>query len=523
MGKLLKLVEHKCSSESVEDLRLHYIVVIARTVILVEHTGKQEKNRNNIQKRRANLYYPSAARVGSASLSGTPGHPTRHDTNSIMAAAVFCPQCLLNPYFFLPTATSFIMARALGVPLSFILVLFICVLFVFRRITGVNQAPANLDEYPDKHLIKANLSNSGRALGALFEPPLQTSGRYIIDNTGARFKLVSVNWYGASDKYFIPGGLDVQHRSTIATAIRKNGFNSVRLPYADEMVRRNPLINSTLLAANADLVGSTALEVYHAVVESLTSAGLAVIVNNHITQNRWCCDANLCDTLWYNTYLGPFCRIRQSESEWVENWVAVMRTHVKNPFVVGADLRNEVRSPTGRLMWNQWAKAAEEAANALLMLQPNWLMIVEGVQSANDLSGARSRPVELPVPNRLVYSSHIYAWSGWGSLNPNSKRSYSAFAEEMQYNWAWLLDENIAPVWVGEFGAPHIPSKGDMNYWKHLMRFLEEKDADFGYWAINPRKPDKNEEESYSLFEDDWKTYIYDYRTYDMARLAKKK
>lgn len=440
-----------------------------------------------------------------------------------MAALAFCPQCLLNPYFFFPTATSFIMAKALGVPLSFVLILAICVYFVYQRITGINQDPANLDDYPDKHMIKANLSNSDSAFGTLFEPPLQTSGRYILDKTGARFKLASVNWYGASDKFFIPGGLDVQHRSTIARAIRKHGFNSVRLPYADEMVRKNPLINSTLLTANADLVGSTALQVYHAVVESLTDAGLAVIVNNHITQNRWCCDGNLCDTLWFNTHLGPFCRVRQSESEWIENWLTIMRPHVNNPFVVGADLRNEVRSPKGRLMWNQWATAAEEVANALLMLQPDWLMIVEGVQSANDLSGARSRPIELPVPNKLVYSSHVYAWSGWGSLNPNSKRSYPSFVEEMQYNWAWLLDENIAPVWVGEFGAPHHPNKGDLNYWKHLMQFLEEKDADFGYWAINPRKPEMNEEESYSLFEDDWQTYIYDYRTYDMARLAKRK
>jgi endoglucanase len=53
-----------------------------------------------------------------------------------------------------------------------------------------------------------------------------------------------------------------------------------------------------------------------------------------------------------------------------------------------------------------------------------------------------------------------------------------------------------------------------------LIEFLEETDADFGYWAINPRKPDKNEIETYSLFEDDWISLIYDYRTHDMARLS---
>ena len=440
-----------------------------------------------------------------------------------MAALAICPQCLFTPYLSIPTVTLFIMAKALGVPLSFLLIFAIFFYFAYQRITGVNQEPANLADYPDKHTIKANLTNTDWALGSLFQPPLYTSGRYILDKSGARFKLVSVNWYGASDKFFIPGGLDVQHRSDIARAIRKHGFNSVRLPYADEMVTKNPLINSTLLTANADLVGSTALEIYHAVVESITEAGLAVIVNNHITQARWCCDGNPCDTIWLNTHLGPFCRVSQSESQWVENWLTIMRPHVNNPFVVGADLRNEVRSLKGRLLWNDWATAAEEAAGALLTLQPNWLMVVEGVQSANDLSGARERPVQLSVPNRLVYSSHVYAWSGWGSLNPNSKRTYASFATEMQYNWAWLLDDNIAPVWVGEFGAPHEPNKGDMNYWNHLIQFLEETDADFGYWAINPRKPDKNEIETYSLFEDDWISLIYDYRIHDMARLSRQK
>ena len=35
----------------------------------------RELNRNNIQGRRAHLYHPRTARVGTTSLSGTPGHP----------------------------------------------------------------------------------------------------------------------------------------------------------------------------------------------------------------------------------------------------------------------------------------------------------------------------------------------------------------------------------------------------------------------------------------------------------------
>ena len=53
------------------------------------------------------------------------------------------------------------------------------------------------------------------------------------------------------------------------------------------------------------------------------------------------------------------------------------------------------------------------------------------------------------------------------------------------------------------------------------MRYLEAVDADFGYWAINPRKPHDNESETYSLAEDDWKTPILDYRLHDLVRLMR--
>jgi hypothetical protein len=73
---------------------------------------------------------------------------------------------------------------------------------------------------------------------------------------------------------------------------------------------------------------------------------------------------------------------------------------------LGADLRNEPRGIY--CPWSTWAPAAEEASEALLEMQPNWLMFVEGIASANDCSGARKRPIKLTIPDRVVYSSHVY-------------------------------------------------------------------------------------------------------------------
>lgn len=360
-----------------------------------------------------------------------------------------------------------------------------------------------------------------------YTPPFHTQGRHILDALGAQIKLASINWYGASDFDFVPGGLEVRHRDEIAQLIRDLGFNSVRLPYADEIVVNNPIIDPKVIAGNQDLLrdgaSPRALEVFHVVVESLTAAGLLVIVNNHITQATWCCGINPCDLSWRNDWFGGewLCRIPQTEEGWISNWETVMRPLVRNPLVLGADLRNEVRGLWGTMHWAEWAAAAKMASERLLALNPEWLMIVEGISSANDLSGVRERPVQLSVPGRVVYSAHVYKWSGWGSGRPFGGRSYEDFAKEMWTNWGYLLAEDIAPVWVGEIGTPEHPSQGDSNYWRHLVQFLAAVNASWGYWALNARKA-TGEWEGYGLVgeEWDWPSVRWDYRLDDLRRLG---
>lgn len=351
--------------------------------------------------------------------------------------------------------------------------------------------------------------------------PLRTQGRDIVDAHGRRFRLASVNWYGGSDHEFVPGGLGVRHRDDIARTIRRLGFNSVRLPYSDELVMRDPLVLPHLLAANRDLIGRRALGVYEAVVEALTRQGIAVVVNNHITSATWCCGADPCDAGWANDHLPPvMCRVRQTEEEWIEHWETVMGRFVNNSLVVAADLRNEVRGLWGTMPWERWAAAAEKAGNRLLKMRPDWLIIVGGTESQNDLSGVARRPVVLDVPDRVVYSAHVYKWSGWGSPGGRYEtRTYESFVRSVHRNWGYLLEEKTAAVWVGEFGAPRSPMEGDTNYWNNLLRYLKAIDADFGYWALNPRKGQNDDRDWYSLVQDDWATPILDYRMEDLTEL----
>lgn len=407
--------------------------------------------------------------------------------------------------------------------IMFLLILLVVVvsgaIYVWRR-----EAYLDSPWIPDTETInfgKVPLpAPSNKSAISQYKLPLRTRGRNIVDGDGKRFKLLSANWYGASDELFVPGGLEARHRSDLAKTIKEMGFNSVRLPYADEPVLENPVIESHLVMANPDLAGLRAMDVFEAVTTALTDAGIAVIINNHITTATWCCGANPCDSGWANDHLGAICSIRQTEEGWIRNWEDIMGRFVHNPLVIGVDLRNEVRGLWGTMPWEKWAAAAENCGNRLLRMNPDWLVVVEGTESANDVSGARRRPVQLNVENKLVYSAHVYAWSGWGSWGGRFKqRSYRSFVSMMRHNWLYLLEDDIAPVWIGELGASRTPTMGAARYWQNLWRLLKSVDADFGYWAINPRKARNNESESYSILEDDWTTPVLDYRLKDMVEL----
>jgi endoglucanase len=65
--------------------------------------------------------------------------------------------------------------------------------------------------------------------------PLHTSGRSIVDQLNRRDKLSSVAWYGAESVDFVPGGLQLEPLAAIVHRIRCMGFNSVRLPWSNQM------------------------------------------------------------------------------------------------------------------------------------------------------------------------------------------------------------------------------------------------------------------------------------------------
>lgn len=271
-------------------------------------------------------------------------------------------------------------------------------------------------------------------------PPLSTQGRFIVDAKGQRFKLKSANWHGASgtwngsgdqtddstshsgeNSHVLALGLQYVPIDEMLDSFEAIGINSIRLQWSNEMIHDTSVVQDAWVAANPQLKGKTALQVYDAVVSALTARRFAVIINNHTNKSRWCCGINDGNERWDES---------QTEDAWVTDWVTMVQRYKDNPRVVGADLYNEVRRDIlndpnwGAYDAHDWYLAAHHAGDRILTdANPNILIIIEGINwiglpvdgfthGRPTLTGANNLSHTLVQPNKLVYSAHFYAYTG---------------------------------------------------------------------------------------------------------------
>lgn len=202
-----------------------------------------------------------------------------------------------------------------------------------------------------------------------------------------------------------------------------------------------------------------------------------VILDNHVSRSDWCCNEKDGNGLWYSR--------EYPETHWLEDWKTLVRRYKSQPYVVGADLRNELRSGA---KWGgddasvDWHAAAERGGNAILSENPNLLIMVEGPEYSLRLEDFGRLPVQLSIPHRLVYSPHNYGWS------QKVPQNYEEFKKAIDHQWGYLLaGENATPIWVGEIGICQNPADcREFGQWfDFLVQYLSETGVGWSYWALN--------------------------------------
>ncbi len=347
-----------------------------------------------------------------------------------------------------------------------------------------------------------------------------TNGNQILDSNNLPVRIGAINWYGFETTDQIAHGLWAQDYHFVLNEIKSNGYNTVRLPFSNQMVE-TPIIPQNFSQNNGqpinlDLVGLNALQVMDKIVAAAGAIGLRVILDNHRSNAGNSAAEN---GLWYLSGSFP-------ESAWINDWVTLtnrysaLRTPDGNPVVIGMDLRNEPHlnanggatgacwtgdtatggCPTTNTAQN-WPAAANRAGNAVLAANPNLLIIVEGAECYNgdcdwwggNLEGVASNPVVLNTANRLVYSPHDYGPVLFQQSWFNSSTTFASLSSVWNKFWGYIATNNIAPVWLGEFGtgnnATDLQSStpGSQGQWfQSLIAFLQNNsNLNWAYWAFN--------------------------------------
>ncbi|MFG1672566.1 cellulase family glycosylhydrolase [Micromonospora sp. NPDC049282] len=351
---------------------------------------------------------------------------------------------------------------------------------------------------------------------------LHTSGNKIVDSTGATVRLTGINWFGmeTDNKTFHGLWSSNPWRGQLDTMARL-GYNTLRIPYSNDSIKPGATATGINDFVNPDLIGLSPLQILDKVIDYAGSKGMRVILDRHRPTSAGQ------SPLWYTSGV--------SEATWINDWKTMAQRYGNNPTVIGADLHNEPHAEgtnpaaTGAC-WGcgdtarDWRLAAERAGNAILGVQPNWLIFVEGVSCpsgglsnvwdndpSNDedcgwwggnLSKAGQFPVRLNVANRLVYSPHEYATSVYRQAwfdDPSYPANMPAIWDRY---WGYLYKQNIAPIMMGEFGTT-LQDPKDKIWLENLMAYTGTgvNGMSFTYWSWNPNSGDTG-----GIANDDWTT-----------------
>lgn len=333
-------------------------------------------------------------------------------------------------------------------------------------------------------------------------PPLSTRGSRIIDARGKQVLLRGINWFGMEIDTHVPHGLWVRDYREMMAQIKSLGYNIIRLPYSVEGLR-SPNISGVDfgIGANRDLRGKTPLQVMDLIIQEAQRQGLLILLDSHTLKD------NKIPELWYGDGF--------TEKDWIDTWVMLAKRYKNYSHVIGADLKNE---PHGRASWGtgnlatDWRLAAERAGNKILSINPNWLILVEGVEKnvpnqklavhwwGGNLEGVRQYPVRLRTKEKLVYSPHEYG----GEFQPWFKEA--DFPRNLPKRWEigfnYIATKGIAPIFVGEFGGNEVDNQTKPGIWqREFVNYLEKKNLSFSYWCWNP-----NSKGTGGVLLDDWKT-----------------
>ncbi|MFZ5987336.1 MAG: cellulose binding domain-containing protein [Bacillota bacterium] len=344
---------------------------------------------------------------------------------------------------------------------------------------------------------------------------LHVEGNKIVDMHGNQVWLTGTNWFGFNTGTNAFDGLWSANMKNAMAAMADRGINILRIPISVELVDQwskgvYPTANINTYV-NPELAGMHSLQLFDTAIQYCREYGMKVMIDIHSAKT----DAmGHVYPVWYNGTI--------TTETFYSVWEWLAERYKNNDTVIAFDLKNE---PHGKpydgapyAKWdnsadiNNWKAAAETAAKKILAINPKVLILVEGIESypiegktyasmnekdyynnwwGGNLRAVRDYPIDLGIHQKqLVYSPHDY-----GPLVHKQPWFYEGFNQQTLYNdcwrdnWAFIHEENIAPLLMGEWGG--FMDGGDNEKWMTALRdYMIEEKIHHTFWCFNANSGD---------------------------------
>ena len=273
-----------------------------------------------------------------------------------------------------------------------------------------------------------------------------TQGNQIVDAAGQPVRIAGVNWFGFETSNFAPHGLWARSYKDMMDQMKQLGFNTIRLPFSDQLLRRRQHAQR------------------HRLLQEPRPAGPERPAD-HGQDRRLRRPDRPAD----HPRPPPLRRRRRHrrqrasgtpaaypESRWIADWRCWRSATpaTRRSSAPTCTTSRTARPPGATATANDWRLAAERAGNAILARQPELADLRRGHRArtrARATGGAATCRApgpsrsQLNVPNQLVYSPHDYPASvypqTWFS-DPNYPNNLPAVWDQ---NWGYLYRQDIAP------------------------------------------------------------------------------
>ena len=348
---------------------------------------------------------------------------------------------------------------------------------------------------------------------------LHAKGSRLYDKNGNEVWLTGANWFGFNCTECVPHYLWSGDIDDMAKDIAEHGVNVLRLPVSTELLYNwmvgdpdpigsvNPNDDPNY-PINVDLInpdGSTmnSQQVFDVLLAKCKKYGVKCFIDIHSPESN---NSGHNYGLWYGkSFTGRDGKaVTVTTDVWIETlaWTA---DHYKNDdTLIGYDLKNEPHSKYGGApidaIWddsnepNNWKKAAEDCANAILAKNPNALILIEGVEGfeghgawwGGNLRGVAKYPV-MPTSgtSQIVYSPHDYGPIVSAQTWFEKDFTEQTLLDDYWYDtWAYLVEEDKYPLLIGEWGGRL--DGGDNEKWMGLLRdYMIKHHINHTFWCLN--------------------------------------